>query len=139
MAVQKYTAKLAGNMAFEMDIAGHKVITDGSVDIGGQDLGPRPKALLISALVGCTGIDIMMILKKMKEDVEDVTVDIEVEQTEDHPKVYKYMKLVFTFKGNNLNPANVEKAVNLSKDKYCGVTAMLAKAMPVTYEIVIED
>ena len=138
MAVQNYSAKIVGNMAFEMDIAGHKVITDGAEDIGGQDLGPRPKALLLSALVGCSGIDIMMILKKMKEDVEDVNVDIEVEQTEEHPKVYKYIKVVFRFKGNNLKISNIEKAVNLSKDKYCGVAAMLEKAAPITYEIVIE-
>ena len=80
----------------------------------------------------------MMILKKMKEDVEDVNVDIEVEQTEEHPKVYKYIKVVFRFKGNNLKISNIEKAVNLSKDKYCGVAAMLEKAAPISYEIVIE-
>ncbi|MDD2447858.1 MAG: OsmC family protein [Tissierellia bacterium] len=138
MAVQNYSAKLVGNMAFEMDNAGHKVITDVSEDVGGQDLGPRPKALLLSALVGCSGIDIMTILKKMKEDVVEVNVDIEVDQTEEDPKVYKYIKLLYRFKGNNLKLSNLEKAVKLSKDKYCGVAAMLEKAAPITYEIVIE-
>ena len=138
MAVQNYSAKIVGNMAFEMDIAGHKVITDGAEDIGGQDLGPRPKALLLSALVGCSGIDIMMILKKMKEDVVEVNVDIEVDQTEEDPKVYKYIKLLYRFKGNNLKLSNLEKAVKLSKDKYCGVAAMLEKAVPISYEIIIE-
>ncbi|MDD2447860.1 MAG: OsmC family protein [Tissierellia bacterium] len=138
MAVQNYSAKLVGNMAFEMDNAGHKVITDVSEDVGGQDLGPRPKALLLSALVGCSGIDIMTILKKMKEDVVEVNVDIEVDQTEEDPKVYKYIKLLYRFKGNNLKLSNLEKAVKLSKDKYCGVAAMLEKAVPISYEIIIE-
>ena len=138
MAVQNYSAKLVGNMAFEMENAGHKVITDVNKDVGGQDLGPRPKALLLSALVGCSGIDIMTILKKMKEDVVEVNVDIEVDQTEEDPKVYKYIKLLYRFKGNNLKLSNLEKAVKLSKDKYCGVAAMLEKAVPISYEIIIE-
>ncbi|MDD4727119.1 MAG: OsmC family protein [Tissierellia bacterium] len=138
MAVQNYSAKLVGNMAFEMENAGHKVITDVNEDVGGQDLGPRPKALLLSALVGCSGIDIMTILKKMKEDVVEVNVDIEVDQTEEDPKVYKYIKLLYRFKGNNLKLSNLEKAVKLSKDKYCGVAAMLEKAVPISYEIIIE-
>ena len=80
----------------------------------------------------------MMILKKMKEDVVEVNVDIEVDQTEEDPKVYKYIKLLYRFKGNNLKLSNLEKAVKLSKDKYCGVAAMLEKAVPISYEIIIE-
>ena len=71
------SAKLKGNMAFEMDIGGHTVITDAPVEDGGNNFGPSPKALLLAGLIGCSGIDIMSITKKMKVELDDVNVDIE--------------------------------------------------------------
>ncbi|MPN48429.1 Protein YhfA [bioreactor metagenome] len=132
------SAKLKGNMAFEMDINGHTVITDASAENGGNDLGPSPKALLLAGLIGCSGIDIMSITKKLKVELDDVNVDIEAEVRDEDPKIYNYIKVIYRFKGKNVQYDKVERAVKLSMEKYCGVSAMLEKAVPITYEVVVE-
>ncbi|HHW32004.1 MAG TPA: OsmC family protein [Clostridiaceae bacterium] len=139
MSKTKVEANLKGNMAFEMNLDGHTLITDAPESIGGNDLGPRPKQLLLSGLIGCTGIDIMSILKKMKIELEGLTIEAEAENAEEHPKVYLNIHLTFRFKGKNLPRKNIEKAVSLSQEKYCGVAAMLRKAAPITYDIIIEE
>lgn len=139
MALTKLNGKLKGNMAFEMDINGHKLITDASAEIGGQDLGYRPKALLLAGLIGCSGIDVMMILNKMKVEVEDVNIEVEADTVDEDPKVYKYIKLIYRVKGKNLPLDKIQRAVDLSMEKYCGVSAMLSKAVPITYEVILED
>ena len=127
------------NMAFETDMDGHKLVLDASVEGGGNDLGPRPKKLMLSALAGCTGIDVIMILKKMKVVPEAFNVIVEADVTEEHPKHYNRMKVIYQFKGKDLPLDKVEKAVKLSEEKYCGVTAAYKKAMEVTTEIRIVD
>ncbi len=139
MSKTKLKANLKGNMGFEMDLDGHNFITDASKKIGGNDLGPRPKQLLLVGLIGCTGIDVMSILKKMKVEPEDLNIEIEADNTEEHPKVYENIHLTFNFKGKNLPRKKIEKAVSLSQKKYCGVSAMLKKATPITYDIIIEE
>ncbi|HBC32631.1 MAG TPA: osmotically inducible protein C [Clostridiales bacterium] len=133
------SAKLKGNMAFEMDINGHTVITDTTVENGGNDLGPSPKALLLAGLIGCSGIDIMSITKKMKIELDDVNVDIEAQTRDEDPKIYTYINIVYKFKGKDIPYDKVKKAVKLSMEKYCGVSAMLEKAVPITYEVVVEE
>jgi putative redox protein len=133
------SAKLKGNMSFEMDINGHTVITDAPVGDGGNDFGPSPKALLLAGLIGCSGIDVMSITKKMKLKFDDVNIDIEAEVREQDPKIYNYIKIIYRFKGKNISYDKVEKAVKLSMEKYCGVSAMLEKAVPITYEVVVEE
>lgn len=133
------SAKLIGNMAFEMDINGHTVITDTSVENGGNDLGPGPKSLLLAGLIGCSGIDIMSITKKMKVELDDFNVEIEAETRDEDPKIYNYIKIIYKFKGKNVPYDKVERAVKLSMDKYCGVSAMLEKAVPITYEVLVEE
>lgn len=135
----RVTGSLKGNMGFEMNLNGHTLITDGAAEIGGQNLGPRPKQLLMSALIGCTGIDVMMILRKMRVEVEDVIISAEAELSDGQPQVYNSIHLVFTFKGKNLPMDKIKRAVTLSQEKYCGVSAMLEKAMPITYEIRTEE
>jgi len=135
----KISANLKGNMAFEMNLNGHTLITDGSPEIGGENLGPRPKQLLLSGLIGCTGIDVMMILKKMRVELDDVIITAEADLTDGEPQVYSAIHLVFTFKGKNLPMDKIKKAVTLSQEKYCGVTTMLEKAAPITYEIRTEE
>ncbi len=133
------SAKLKGNMAFEMDIGGHTLITDTTVDNGGNDFGPSPKALLLAGLIGCSGIDIMSILKKMRVELDDLNVDIESETRDEDPKIYTYIHIVYKFKGKNVPYDKVERAVKLSMEKYCGVSAMLENAVPITYEVVVEE
>jgi putative redox protein len=127
------------NIAFETDMDGHKVVIDASEEVGGSDLGPRPKKLLLTALAGCTGIDVIMILKKMKVVPEAFNVIVEGELTDEHPKYYNKMKVIYQFKGKNLPMAKLEKAVNLSETKYCGVSAIYRQAMDMESEIRIVE
>ena len=133
------SAGLKGNMAFEMQINGHTVITDASVENGGNGYGPSPKALLLAGLIGCSGIDVMTITKKMRLDIEDVNVEVEAETRDEDPKIYNYIKVIYKFKGKDLPYGKLERAVQLSMEKYCGVAAMLNKAVPITYEVQIEE
>lgn len=128
-----------GNLAFESDIDNHKIITDVSDENGGNDLGPRPKKLLLASLIGCTGIDVVMMLNKMKVQFEDFELEASADSTEDHPKTYENIHLIYRFKGKDLPIKNIEKAISLSQEKYCGASAMLKKATPITYEIEIEE
>lgn len=132
MSRVQVVGNLKGNMAFEMDLDGHTLITDASEEHGGNDLGPRPKALLLAGLIGCTGIDVMSILNKMKVDIDDLKIEIEAENTEEHPRVYQDINVVFRFKGKDLPMEKLEKAIKLSHEKYCGVSAMLQKSTTVT-------
>lgn len=122
-------------MAFSSQLEGHEVLTDASEVHGGDNSAPSPKPLMAVALAGCTGIDVVSILKKMRVEVEDCTIDIESEQTEEIPSVYKSMHIIYNFKGKNLDFDKLKRAVELSQDKYCGVSAMYKKIMDITWEI----
>jgi len=128
----------AEGMRFETEINGHKLILDAAEDNGGTNQGPRPKALMLAALAGCTGMDVISILKKMRVDVTDFSIEIEANHTEEHPKHYDAMKVIYKFKGNNLEMEKLQKAVSLSEERYGGVSAVYKKAMPVTFEVRIE-
>ncbi|HPF50657.1 MAG TPA: OsmC family protein [Draconibacterium sp.] len=122
-------------LAFEADLDGHRLIVDATKETGGNDLGPRPKKLMLAALGGCTGVDVIMILKKMKVEVEAFNVIIEADVTEEHPKHYNKIKVIYQFKGKNIPYDKLERAVKLSEEKYCGVTAVYRKAMEMEVEI----
>jgi putative redox protein len=124
-----------GEMAFEADVNGHKIMLDATSESGGTDKGPRPKPLMLVALAGCTGMDVVSILKKMRVEFEGLRIWVEAEQTEEHPKHYSTMKIIYEFKGKDLPLDKLEKAVNLSEERYCGVNAVYKKAMPVSTEI----
>ena len=127
------------NVAFQTDMDGHKVVIDATEESGGNDLGPRPKKLMLTALAGCTGIDVIMILKKMKVIPEAFNVLVEGELTEEHPKYYHTVKVIYQFKGKDLPLEKLEKAVKLSETKYCGVSALYKKAITLETEIRIVD
>lgn len=133
------TARWLSDMAFEADVDGHKVYLDTSIEHGGKNTGPRPKLLMLVALAGCTGMDVASILKKMRENIEELTVEVEGDVSEEHPKKFEGMKIIFRVKGKDVNRKNVEKAVNLSSTKYCGVSANYIKAFPIIREIIIEE
>ena len=126
-------------VAFESNMDGHKVITDATKEVGGSDLGPRPKKLMLTSLAGCTGIDVIMILKKMKVEPEAFNVIVEGELTEEHPRYYHKIKVIYKFKGKNLPKDKLEKAVKLSEEKYCGVSAVYKKAIDMETEIQVEE
>lgn len=139
MAQAKVEAKLIDNMAYQMELDGHNLILDASIENGGSNLGPRPKKLLLAGLIGCTGMDVASILKKMQVVLDDFKLTATAETAEDHPKVYTEIHLNYHFKGKSLPKDKIERAVSLSQEKYCGVSAMLQKAAPVTYDITIEE
>lgn len=132
-------ARWLNDLAFEAEVDGHKLYMDTSTEHGGKNTGPRPKPLMMVALAGCTGMDVAAILSKMREEIEELTVEVEGDVSEDHPKRFEAMKIIYRVKGRNVNRKNVEKAVNLSATKYCGVSANYSKAFPVTHEIIIEE
>jgi len=127
------------DLSFEADVDGHKLYMDTSAEHGGKNVGPRPKPLMMVALAGCTGMDVVAILKKMREEVEEFSVEVEGDVTEDHPKRFAAMKVIYRIKGNNISRKNVEKAVDLSRTRYCGVSANYSKAFDISYEIIIEE
>jgi putative redox protein len=124
-------------LAFTALQGGHDIPLDAPLASGGQDSGASPKGLLLSGLGGCTGIDVVSILEKMRVVLDGFAVEASAELTEEHPKVFKSIHLRYLFRGNDLEMQKLEKAVILSLDRYCGVSAMLAKAAPITWEIVI--
>jgi putative redox protein len=124
------------NMAFETEVSGHKLIIDADETVGGEDRGPRPKPLILSSLAGCTGMDVIYVLRKMKIEPGYFNMEVEGELTEEHPKQYKRIHLIYEFKeSDGLDKKKVETAVNLSQDKYCGVSALLRKGSDVSFEI----
>ena len=132
-------AQLLSDLAFEAEVDGHKIYMDTSVEHGGKHTGPRPKPLMMVALAGCTGMDVAALLNKMREEIDEFTVEVEGDITEDHPKRFKGMKIIYRVKGKNVKRRNVEKAVHLSNTKYCGVFANYSKAFPITHEIIFEE
>jgi putative redox protein len=129
--------KWMGDMAFEAAIREHRVLMDANEDSGGHNKGPRPKPMLMASLAGCTGMDVMSILKKMKVEAEALNIRVEGIIAEEHPKIYTSIHLVYEFKGDNLPVDRLMRAIELSQEKYCGVSLSLQKAMPVTWEIKI--
>lgn len=122
-------------MSFESEVNGHKIIIDAVKEVGGQDKGPRPKPLMLLALAGCTGMDVVSILDKMRVKLDDFAVEVEAEMTEEHPKHYNKMKVIYKFWGKDLPVEKLEKAVNLSDERYCGVSAVYKKAIEMSHEI----
>lgn len=126
-----------GNMQFDALVSGHHVIMDALPDAGGEDQGVRPKQLMLAALAGCTGMDVISILRKMKVEPESFNIKVEADVTDEHPKHYNKMHVIYEFKGKDLPLDKIQKAVELSQDKYCGVSAAYKKAMPLSWEIKI--
>lgn len=104
---------------------------------GSRQHGFSPKALLLAALGGCSGIDVVDILQKMRVEFSNFEVDVETTQTEEDPKVFKDIHVIYKIKTDNLNKSKVKKAIDLSLEKYCGVSAMLRKHSPIHYKIEI--
>ena len=126
-------------MAFEAQANGHTIMMDAADASGGKNLGPRSKPLLLVALAGCTSMDVVSMLRKMKVTPDDFKVETYAESSGEHPKYYEKIKVKYIFKGENLDRKKIEKAVNLSQDKYCAVSYMLGKAAQITHEIEILD
>ncbi len=137
--MKEVSVKWMDKMAFEGEVNGHKIIIDADEKVGGLDRGPRPKPFMLLALAGCTGMDVVSILGKMRVDFKDFKVSVDGDLTDEHPKHYNKMHVKYEFWGKDLPMDKLQKAVNLSEERYCGVSAVYQKTMPVTSEIIIHE
>ena len=116
----------------------HWITVDGPENFGGSDAAIRPKELLLLSLAGCTASDVVSILQKKRVKLNDFEINISAEMTEEHPKVFTKIDLEYVFYGDNIAEKDVERAIELSETKYCGVTAMLEKALEINHTYKIE-
>jgi len=135
MNTHKLTLKHTENLLFETEINGYPLIINGDKLDNGNPAGITPKKLLLAAITGCTAIDVKGLLEKMRVPFSDFSIEVEAPLNSEHPVVYTHFKLIYKIKVSDADKEKVEKAVKLSKEKYCGVSAMLGKAAPVEYEI----
>jgi len=119
--------------------SGHGVVVDGAPSIGGQDLGFRPMELVLAGLGSCSGMDVMSILRKARQDVTDCVIDVEAERAESVPKVFTRIHVRYTVTGRGLKPAVVKRAVELSAETYCSVSRMLQASAEITFDHEIVD
>ena len=135
------TCTWKGKMEFEGDLMGHKIILDDKSFPGSEDKGPSPKRLLLLSAAACTGMDVIPMLEKMRIKIDGLNIKVEAEGTDSDPRVYTSMKVIYEFSGNALESSRdkIERAVTLSQEKYCGVSAMLQMAMKVEWEIKLSN
>ena len=117
--------------------SGHTVLMDGAPEAGGRNLGLRPMEMVLMGTGGCTAFDVVMILKKSRQDIIDCMVEIEAERATEDPKVFTRIHYHFILTGNNLKPQQVERAINLSAEKYCSASIMLGKTAEMTHDFEI--
>lgn len=115
--------------------SGHAVVVDGAPEAGGRNLGMRPMELVLAGAASCTAFDVVWILKKARQPVTDCVVEADAERAPSEPKVFTRIHLRYTITGRGLDPRQVERAVKLSKEKYCSATIMLARMAEITYDI----
>jgi putative redox protein len=125
-----------GGLEFNNQLpSGHDLTVDAAEASGGQNNGSRPMELLLSGLAGCTGIDVVLILNKMKTELEDFEMEIEAERAEEAPKRFTKIQIKYKFKGKKLDERKVERAINLSEEKYCSASNSLNAEITSSYEI----
>jgi len=119
--------------------SGHTVLMDGPPESGGKNLGPRPMELLLMGAGGCAAIDVMVILKKGRQDISDCVVEIEAERAPQEPKVFTRIHFHFILTGSKLSSAQIERAIRLSAEKYCSASIMLGKTAALTHDYEVVD
>ncbi len=136
----KARVKWIDHMSFVAESgSGHSVVMDGAAEAGGRNLGIRPMEMVLSGLGGCAAFDVVMILKKSKQNIQDVQVHLEAQRADSIPKVFNQIHAVYEVSGFGLSEKQVKRAVQLSVEKYCSVSAMLEKTAKMSYEVKIID
>lgn len=132
--------KWAGGLKFEGTSAfGHPIATDGSKKAGGNEDGYKPTELVLFGLAGCTGIDVVRILEKMRQELNDLEIEIQGSQPEEYPKPFNRITVKYTFTGKNLDRKKVEKAIELSEGKYCMIAQSLQGVARFDYKIELKE
>ncbi|NNF01068.1 MAG: OsmC family protein [Bacteroidia bacterium] len=122
-------------LAFESHIDGKHIFKMDTAGELGDDSAASPKKVLLSSLAGCTGMDVVSLLNKMRVPFTGLEIDVDADLGDDHPRVYQEIRLKYKVYGEDLDRSKVEKAISLSKEKYCGISAMLEKNCPIKYQI----
>ena len=137
----KSRVKWVENVCFMAESeSGHAMIMDGSPDIGGRNMGPRPMEMLLMGAGGCTSVDVVMILKKGRQDVTGCEVEVSAERATDHPKVFTKIHMHFTVRGRGIKPELVDRAIKLSAEKYCSASIILGKTAEMSHDFeIIEE
>jgi putative redox protein len=136
----KTTVKWIEEVSFVAETeSGHALLVDGAPEAGGRNLGPRPMELVLAGAAACTAFDVVWILKKARQPVATCVVEATAERAPVEPKVFTRIHLKYRVGGRGLNPNQVERAVRLSKEKYCSATIMLAKTAEITFEVAIDS
>ena len=136
MATNTITSVYKGGMNFTTVIKGHSITVDLDKAAGGTNAGPGPKILMLVSLAGCTGLDVVSLLKKMRVSFSDFTIKVDAHLTKEHPVIYDAVTITYSIKVRKQDEAKVEKAVTLSQDKYCGVSAMFRSFAKISDKIV---
>jgi putative redox protein len=136
MATNSISSVYQGGMNFTTLIDGHSITIDLDKAAGGAGAGPGPKILMLVSLAGCTGLDVVSLLKKMKANFSDFTINIKAHLTEVHPRIYDNVTITYNIKVSKADESKVEKAITLSQDKYCGVSEMFRAFAKLSNKIV---
>jgi putative redox protein len=119
--------------------SGHSVVMDGAPESGGKNLGVRPMEMLLMGLGGCSAFDVVLILRKGRQQVTDCVADLSAERADSDPKVFTRIHVQFTVTGKSLDPKRVEQAVKLSAEKYCSASIMLGKTAEITHDFEVVE
>ena len=131
------TASWLENMSFVAEVNGHEIVLDAESSVGGQDKGPPPKPFMLVSLAGCTGMDVVSILKKMRINIQDLKITVQGDLTDEHPKHFYKIHTIYEFTGDNLHLDKLKRAIELSEERYCGVYAVYKKVIEMSSEIII--
>lgn len=136
----KARIQLAEGMTFVAESgSGHAVVVDASPDVGGRDLGPRPMELVLMGTGACSAIDVVHILRKARQPISGCVVELDSERAAEDPKVFTRIHLHYVVTGKGLAATQVERAIKLSKEKYCSATIMLAQTAQITFDFEIRE
>jgi putative redox protein len=136
---ESVSIKWDGGMSFEANVMDYKIMMDAELEFGGQKRGPKPKPLLLVALAGCTGMDIVSLLNKMRVDFKKFNIRVDGDTADEHPKRFTKITVTYEVTGKNIDREKVEKAVVLSKEKYCSVSATLKDSVDIDYIIEVKE
>jgi putative redox protein len=133
----KISTSYEGSMRFASGDGDARVVMDAKAEAGGLGIAPNPKQMVLQGLAGCTGLDVVAILKRKGVEYDRFSIDVEAEQTAINPKVFKVIKIIYRFVGDPADRPVIERAIELSKGQFCGVSAMLAKTAKLEWALEI--
>ena len=119
--------------------SGHSIVMDGAPDVGGRNMGVRPMEMVLLGLGGCTAFDMVLILQRQRQSISDCQVEIEAERAGEAPRVFTKIHVHYIVKGRGLDPKKVERAVNMTAEKYCSVSIMLSASVELTHDFEIVE